>query len=590
MHKKSSSQTNLSSCTDINSVNRSRVEQVLLSTVKNEIECRLQHSLHYANLYQRGEIGQSEKLKRLWDLELRIGSVTEPVSPERSILEVFENEGVGGRLLIVGRRGSGKTTMMLELAQALIQKAEADPTYPIPVIFDLPSRKSASQPISEWLVEDLKLRYGVRYKTQKHPQEGSSVRLRLLPLLDGLDEVDSTALPHHVQAINEWLQSTVSPAHLVICSQWEEFEKPGAWQPGELVRLSIGSTLLLKSLTDEQIQNYLTTPEITYIWQLLKQDKDLLKIARTSFWLNVICISHERLSLEDFQKLTLESYRLQYLLDAYVEEMLQRGFLSKARRNYKTPSNEQTKRWLSYLAKKLNRESRTEFLAEKIPIPMSCFLSVSPEGASHWETFIFCIFLIVSILSPLILLGLLFYLLFIWNRELLVLKFILVCCGLFVFNVLMMARKELRSKSIFDKLKWVGGIAIDASLGLFLRPVLEPGSVFDKVKLAVVINGLSLMGAYLWIYKLINDMFFPFTVALSKTISKPIIEYLIQPLFLLRYGYFPSSHSHFSSYCTDCFFLQRVGKRHRFIHKLLLDYFAKMGYAHKSTLFDTFFD
>lgn len=551
MHKKSSSQTSLSSCTDINSVNRSRVEQVLLSIVKNEIECRLQHSLHYANLYQLGEIGQSEKLKRLWDLELRIGSVTESVSPERSILEVFENEGVGGRLLIVGRRGSGKTTMMLKLAQALIQKAEADPTYPIPVIFDLPSRKSASQSISEWLVEDLKLRYGVRYKTQKHPPEGSSVRLRLLPLLDGLDEVDSTALPHHVWAINEWLQSTISPARLVICSQWEEFEKPGVWQPGELVRLSIGITLLLKPLTDEQIQNYLTALEITYIWQLLKQDKDLLKIARTSFWLNVICISYERLSLEDFQKLTLESYRLQYLLDTYVEEMLQRGLLSKARRNYKIPNNEQTKRWLAYLAKKLNRESRTEFLAEKISIPMSCFLSVSPEGASRQETLIFWFFLMVSALIPLVLFGLLFYFLFIWSHEL-ILWLVLVFLGFFILFSL-----GINSKSILDKVKWAGAI-----------------------------TGLALVAGHLRISTLLNNEILPLTI----TPIKKMIEYFVRPLFLFKHGYFPGNSAQFSIYCTECFFLQRVGKRHRFIHKLLSDHFFKMEYVHKSILFDTFFD
>lgn len=327
--------------------NRSRSEELLLQVVKDEIESRLETSLHHASLNQFKFQKQSEKVNRLWNLELRTDSALELLPPKISALEIFEHVEVAGRLLIVGKAGSGKTTMMLELARELVEQAEIDSACPIPIIFDFSSRKSAKQPISDWLADDLKLRYGVRYGTKVNSEENYLARFRLLPLLDGLDEVETSTLANHVWAVNEWLQAINCPSRLVICSKWEEFEKPGTWHPGALVRLSIKGTLLLKPLTDEQIQIYLAALEASSLWQLLQQDKNLLKTARIPFWLNVICISRAGLSLEGLQQLTSESQLSQYLLDAYIGEMLQRGLLGGAVRKYKAPTNEQTKRWLA---------------------------------------------------------------------------------------------------------------------------------------------------------------------------------------------------------------------------------------------------
>jgi predicted NACHT family NTPase len=48
------------------------------------------------------------------------------------MLEIFDSIGMGRSLLILGVPGSGKTTMLLELARQLIARAREDVTYLIP--------------------------------------------------------------------------------------------------------------------------------------------------------------------------------------------------------------------------------------------------------------------------------------------------------------------------------------------------------------------------------------------------------------------------------------------------------------------------
>jgi predicted NACHT family NTPase len=55
---------------------------------------------------------------------------------------------------------------------------------------------------------------------------------KLLPMLDGLDELESVHQEPCVRKINEFLQSECHPQYLVVCSRQEEYEKVvrGQWQ------------------------------------------------------------------------------------------------------------------------------------------------------------------------------------------------------------------------------------------------------------------------------------------------------------------------------------------------------------------------
>lgn len=113
---------------------RPRNEKLLLQAVKGEVVARLKQSLHNAVLINLGKEAQPEQVKRPWSSDIKIGDKpSEPIPYDRSILDVFEQEEIAGKLLILGNPGAGKTTTMLDLAKALIARAEQDADYPIPV-------------------------------------------------------------------------------------------------------------------------------------------------------------------------------------------------------------------------------------------------------------------------------------------------------------------------------------------------------------------------------------------------------------------------------------------------------------------------
>ena len=62
-----------------------------------------------------------------------------PLSPDTNIGDIFDKPGLRRRLLILGAPGSGKTTMMLELAKNLLARSLDDSDQPIPVILNLAS-------------------------------------------------------------------------------------------------------------------------------------------------------------------------------------------------------------------------------------------------------------------------------------------------------------------------------------------------------------------------------------------------------------------------------------------------------------------
>ncbi|MEM7129824.1 MAG: hypothetical protein AAF702_26055 [Chloroflexota bacterium] len=95
---------------------------------------------------------------RPWDLILQ-----QPNQPDRTIVEdkeiidIFDE--MSQQMLILGEPGSGKTTTLLTLADALLVRTEAEPTLPTPVVFNLSSWAEKQPLLEEWLIEELNIRY-----------------------------------------------------------------------------------------------------------------------------------------------------------------------------------------------------------------------------------------------------------------------------------------------------------------------------------------------------------------------------------------------------------------------------------------------
>ncbi|MEH2267911.1 MAG: hypothetical protein V7K68_05680 [Nostoc sp.] len=64
--------------------------------------------------------------------------------------------------------------------------------------------------------------------------------------------------------------------------------------------------------------------------------------------------------------------------------------------------------------------------------------------------------------------------------------------------------------------------------------------------------------------------------------GKSLIQHFSLRLVLYFNGCIPWNYARFLDYCTERLFLQRVGGRYRFIHKLLQDHFAQMEFKRDS--------
>ncbi|RCJ42024.1 hypothetical protein A6770_35410 [Nostoc minutum NIES-26] len=615
---------------------RPKNERLLLAAVKEEVTARLRQSLHNAVLINLGKDLQPQQVKRPWDVEVKIGlKPPEHLSDNTTILEVFDSPEIAGKLLILGAPGSGKTTTQLELAQALISRAEEQPDYPVPVLFNLSSWKDDRQSITDWLVIELKSKYGV---SKKLGQEWLN-NYQLLPLLDGLDELEPQRQELCVHAINQFLASEARPVYLVVCSRIEEYNN-------YLTQLQLNGAIYLQPLTNNQLCDYLTSINYIELWSTISHDFNLLELVKTPLLLSIIVLSSQELPIEKWQHLNFKTDRLQYLLDAYIGRMLTRNIKSKAYLQRKTPNARYTRLRLVWLSQKLQRESRSELLIEEMQpswlTTTQRFLYFLNVSLILWLLILF--FIIVSILfyfelflkiisnnesnnfilngqdtrswffivvSPL--LGLstsFFYGLFLGinygiSKRIKPIEIIDFSCN-------KAKNKILSSLSLFIMILWIiiilignliggflGGITLGITFMLFfllisglniseINTKKTPNQGIKKSAINAVFSGICSVLISLLVIGLsggqsagwsIGLMFLPnvpFIFCFSG--GKSLIQHFSLRLILYFNGYIPWNYARFLDYCTERMLLQRVGGRYRFIHKLLQDHFAQMEF------------
>ena len=284
----------------------------------------------------------------LWHV-LREYHTTGPLSSaDTSIVQVYDH--ANGEVLILGEPGAGKTTLLLELTRALLERARQDETHPIPVVFILSSWAQTQQPLTEWLASELVATYQVPRVLAKFWIENDQV----LPLLDGLDEVESNHRAACVEAIN-----TYRKAHgllpTVVCSRQIDYFALS-------IRLLLRTAVVVQPLTPEQIESYLTSSgeELEALRQTLQKNADLQALASTPLMLNVLTVTYKETS--ERQLSTQQQPLQQQIWTDYVQRMVDRKQPGNARRY----SLSQTRSWLGWLAQQMRLHNQTIFYGERL--------------------------------------------------------------------------------------------------------------------------------------------------------------------------------------------------------------------------------
>ncbi len=178
----------------------------------------------------------------------------------------------GGRLVILGARGSGKSTLMLRLAQGLLVKRKQElpgrtkagaAAERVPVIFYLSAWEKADS-LTEWLASELvRLRYDPPLGLERARElirEG-----RVLPVLDGFDEIGADNRRSLFERLNE---APLQP--FVLTSRPSDYQEAVDGRRGRSGFMVKDVTVIeLASLEREEFLAYLTGLPTT-----LKRDDD----------------------------------------------------------------------------------------------------------------------------------------------------------------------------------------------------------------------------------------------------------------------------------------------------------------------------
>lgn len=308
----------------------------------------LEKSLHGAAILELGIKEDPEAVTYPWAIKKEATDETLPAG--LSMLEIFDQVGMGRSLLIIGAPGSGKTTMLLELARQLIERAHQSTDEPIPMVFNLASWTEKFT-IADWLAQELNNMYYVPRKTAPDWVKGN----KLLLLLDGLDEVRQESRAKCVDAINQFRKEH-GLTSLAVCSRSQDYEELKT-------KLAFEGAIEVQPLTQKQVNEFFDRfgKEMAGLKSVLKKDSALREMAETPLFLSIMIMAYrDKRDVDILVSQDSETQR-KYLFNSYIEQMFKRPQPMSALFNKMNVLH-----WLSRLAGMMCKHNQIPYLIENM--------------------------------------------------------------------------------------------------------------------------------------------------------------------------------------------------------------------------------
>lgn len=260
-------------------------------------------------------------------------------------------DAAGGRLIITGAHGAGKTTVMLQLAEILIKRAYAYKDVPIPVVINAPAWGYVGGSLPDFMLLAASGQYGIGIL----PALDMSYYHQFLPLLDAFDEVEPDLRGPLIEAMNAYLMS-YPLAGLVLCATQEE---PAPHLPS----VAIATTIYVGPIQLPQLRPVLMQQDMLGLRTVLAKDNVLQQLARNPFWMTLMADVYAELPAERVALALSEdalAARQADILGRYIAKRLQ------VTRNLNEYAAADTLRYLSWLADALRRQHFITFFIEDL--------------------------------------------------------------------------------------------------------------------------------------------------------------------------------------------------------------------------------
>lgn len=308
----------------------------------------LDNSLHGAVLMQLGLQAQPESVSRPWDVKIRRDGEDRTLNNDTRIMDVFDYSG--GTLLILGEPGSGKTTLLLELTRDLLDRAETQSDYRVPVIFNLSSWAKEQTSLEDWLVDEL----NVKYQMARGVAQQWVAQRSLLLLLDGLDEVSEAVREDCVSEINAYRHQHPD-VPMVVCSRSADYQALSQ-------RLDLHDAVMIDPLDDAQIDSYLASfgDAMNGLRHQMSTDRRLRALAETPLTLSIMTLAYQGVDTATLPEDASLDVQRRHLLNTYIDTMFERHSKSKDQQP------EAVMQYLSWLAGRMVERRQTLFHIENL--------------------------------------------------------------------------------------------------------------------------------------------------------------------------------------------------------------------------------
>ncbi|WP_020659457.1 NACHT domain-containing protein [Amycolatopsis benzoatilytica] len=287
---------------------------------------------------------------------LPAGSDAEPLDLEGNlgtIAEVYRRIP-SGRLVVLGEAGSGKSILTLRfLLDCLRTRSDADP---VPVLFSIGSWDPAASALRDWLVDRLQRDHPELNAPAPGGTDFATALVstgRILPVLDGFDEIPERARRAALQTLN----GTSLP--LLLTSRPEEYAAAAA----QTAVLASAAGIHLVGLTPADLSDYLRRAHRTGRWDVVlaawaeRPDdpacRNLAAVLSTPLMVMLARTACDDAGQDPEEFLDLERFPTaaaleNHLLDSFVPAVYQSPASARPRRDW---TSERVQRWLRHLAR-----------------------------------------------------------------------------------------------------------------------------------------------------------------------------------------------------------------------------------------------